>query len=74
MMALCKFVGDSNNSNMNVIFGDSDTIPVESGGFARDSAFRFPCNLFCILRIQGGFFEVVDSVGMCDIEMADAPV
>ena len=76
-MALCKFVGDSNKSNINVIFGDSDTIPVESRGFARDSTFRVPCNLFFILRIQGGFFigaEVVDSVGMCDIEMADAPV
>jgi hypothetical protein len=75
MMVSCKFVGDSNNSNMIVIFRDSDTIPVESRGF--DSTFRVPCNLFFILRIQGGFLigaEAVDSVGMYDIAMADAPV
>ena len=48
------------NSNIDVIVGD--TIRVLSCTSARILTFRFPCNLFLILRIKDGFCDRVGGV------------
>ena len=74
-MALWKLVGDRIKSNIDVIIGE--TIRLLSCRSVRSLTFRFPCNLFLILRIKEGFCNGiggVDGFGTFDFVMAAAPV